>query len=58
VALARPEGFASYRAVQAWIAQELGVSMSYWAVHKLVRYHLGAKLKVPRPSHPQKTKLP
>lgn len=57
-ALARPEGFASYGAVQEWIAEQLGVQMSYWAVHKLVRYQLGAKLKVPRPTHPKKTKLP
>ena len=25
--------------------------MSYTAVHQLVRYRLGAKLKVPRPVH-------
>ncbi len=52
--LDRPNGFASYRAVQQWIADELGVSMRYHAVHKLVRYTLGAKLKVPRPAHIKK----
>jgi transposase len=57
-ALARPEGFASYGAVQAWIAQTFGVRMSYAAVHKLVRYRLGATLKVTRPSHLKKTRLP
>ena len=58
VALARPEGFAAYGAVQAWIAQTFGVTMSYAAVPKLVRYRLGATLKVARPSHLKKTRLP
>lgn len=53
-ALARPEGFGSYGEVQAWIAEELGVTMKYHAVHKLVHDKLGARLKVPRPSHPKK----
>lgn len=55
VALARPEGFASYGDIQAWIADTLGVSMQYHAVHKLVHDKLRARLKVVRPSHPQKT---
>lgn len=54
-ALSRPEGFASYVAVQQWIRDELGVSMNYPAVHRLVRYRLGSKLKVARPSHVKKT---
>jgi len=53
-ALERPDGFASYGAVQQWIADELGVQMRYHAVHKLVRYTLRAKVKVPRPSHIKK----
>ncbi len=53
-ALERPEGFASYGAVQQWIADELGVKMHYHAVHKLVRYKLRGKLKVPRPVHIKK----
>ncbi len=53
-ALDRPEGFASYGAVQRWIADELGIQMRYHAVHKLVRYTLRAKLKVPRPVHIKK----
>lgn len=57
-ALARPEGFASYGAVQTWIAEELGVTMQYHAVHTLVHDKLGARLKVPRPSHPKKTRTP
>ena len=53
-ALSRPEGFASYGAIQRWIADELQVEMPYATVHHLVRYQLGAKLKRPRPSHTQK----
>ena len=53
-ALAQPEGFASYGAVQTWIADELQVAMPYKTVHHLVRYKLGAKLKRPRPVHVKK----
>src|SRR5215217_4170564 len=35
-ALRRPEGFASYGAVQQWIEAELGVTMQYHAVHTLI----------------------
>ena len=57
-ALARPEGFGSYGEVQQWIRDELGVEMKYHAVHTLVHDKLGARLKVPRPSHPKKTTKP
>lgn len=57
-ALGRPEGFVSYGEIQAWIADTLGVPMKYHAVHKLVHDKLGARLKVARPSHPQKTTRP
>jgi len=57
-ALARPEGFGSYSEVQQWIADQLGVAMKYHAVYDLVHDKLGARLKVPRLSHPQKTKVP
>ena len=53
-ALEQPNGFASYGEIQRWIATTFGVQLSYNAVHKLVRYKLGAKLKVPRPSHTKK----
>jgi transposase len=53
-ALAVPHGFASFGAVQQWIADTFGVQLSYNATRKLVRYRLGAKLKVPRPSHQKK----
>jgi len=53
-ALAQPAGFASYGAIRQWIATTFGISLTYNAVHKLVRYKLRAKLKVPRPSHIKK----
>ena len=53
-ALQQPEGFASYNAVRQWIATNLGVTLTYNATHKLVRYKLGATLKVARPSHQKK----
>ena len=53
-ALAQPAGFASFGAIQQWIADTLSVQRSYNATRKLVRYKLGAKLKVPRPTHQKK----
>lgn len=53
-ALAEPEGFASYGEIQDWLRDEYGIQMAYHAVHKLVRYKLGAKLKVVRPTHLKK----
>lgn len=52
--LAQPHGFGSYSEIQRWINTTFGVQLSYNAVHKLVRYKLRAKLKVPRPSHTKK----
>lgn len=57
-ALARPEGFGSYGAVQRWIREQVGVRMKYQAVYRLVRDKLGAELKVPRPTHPKTTRQP
>jgi transposase len=53
-ALQRPEGFASYGEIQRWIATELGVELGYHSVHTIVHDKLGAKPKVPRPSHQKK----
>ncbi len=53
--LADPQGFASYDQVRQWIRETCGVTLTYNATHKLVRYHLGAKLKVARPSHIKKS---
>ena len=45
-----PEGFASYGAIQQWLEEEYGLAAKYKMVHRLVRYQLKGKLKVPRPS--------
>ncbi|MEH1854944.1 MAG: helix-turn-helix domain-containing protein [Nostoc sp.] len=52
------KGFASYGAIVEWLKQEHGQEIEYGTVYSLVRYTLGAKLKVPRPqSHKQDEKL-
>jgi transposase len=65
--LEEPQGFPSYNQIQQWLESELGLSIAYKTVDQLVRYSLGAKLKVPRPQsrkqHPEsqshfKKKLP
>ena len=53
-ALAQPQGFVSYGAIRQWLADTFAVHLTYNAVHKLVRYKLRAKLKVPRSSHIKK----
>lgn len=47
--LQQPQGFKSYGEVQQWLEHNCGVKAAYKTVHKLVRYKLQAKLKVPRP---------
>ena len=49
-----PQGFASYDEARQWIQDAFGVALTYNATHKLVRYKLGAKLKVARPTHIKK----
>lgn len=55
--LKQPQGFKSYGEAQQWLQTEYGVGVVYKTVHKLVRYKLRAKLKVPRrcsnKQHPQ-----
>jgi putative transposase len=46
-----PEGFSSYSEVQRWLEVVENVKLSYSGVHKLIRYRLKAKLKIPRPVH-------
>jgi transposase len=48
--LAQPQGFASCKAIWHWLRQAYRVPIAYKPVHKLVRYRLHAKLKVPRKS--------
>lgn len=47
-------GFRSYKAIQLWLSNEFGLSLPYKTVHRIVRYYLGAKLKVGRRSHVKK----
>jgi transposase len=47
--LGQPEGFKSYSQIQEWLTQECNLLVAYKTVHKIVRYKLNAKLKVPRP---------
>lgn len=56
--LADPAGWESFEAIRTWINTTFGTDLTYNAVHKLVRYKLGAKPKVARPTHPKKTWLP
>ena len=49
--LEEQEGFSSYKEVQIWLKAIDDIEMSYTGVHQIVRYRLGAKLKVPRPTH-------
>ncbi len=56
--LAEPAGFASYGAIRTWIKTTFGTTMTLNAVHRLVRYTLGAKRKVPRPTNSKKTRRP
>ena len=53
--LQQPTGFASYAEARQWISDTMGVTLTYNATHKLVRYKLGAKLKVARPTHIKKS---
>ncbi len=54
--LEQPEGFASYGAIQQWIATTFDVQMGYHAVHTLVHDKLRARPKVARPSHEKKAR--
>jgi len=55
--LDEPEGFASFLQVQQWLYDEFGLEIPYKSVYNLVRYHMKAKLKRPRPEHPKKTEV-
>jgi transposase len=52
--LSEPEGFPSYGAVHSWVNATFGLDLSYPTVYGIVRYRLGAKLKVARKSHTKK----
>jgi len=50
------KGFGSYGEIKAYLLAEHQVELSYSRVHKIVRYEMKAKPKVPRPSNPNKKK--
>ncbi|MDF5722952.1 MAG: hypothetical protein PUP91_21260 [Rhizonema sp. PD37] len=65
--LQESQGFHSYGQIQQWLVGEFKLNIAYKTVYELVRYRIGAKLKVPRTrctkQHPQslshfKKKLP
>jgi transposase len=49
--LSQLEGFNSYGEIQHWLLACQDIRLSYPTVHRLVRYELAGKLKVPRPYH-------
>lgn len=49
--LSQPEGFNSYEEIRHWLLACQEIRLSYPTVHRLVRYELAGKLKVPRPQH-------
>ena len=52
------KGFSSYGGIVEWLKKEHGLDIEYGTVYALVRYRLGAKLKVPRhQSYKQDVKL-
>ena len=44
------KGFSSYGEIVEWLEKEHGQKIEYGTVYGWVRYRLGAKLKVPRPT--------
>ncbi len=49
------EGFRSFIEIQQWLLNEFGIDMGYLAVNKYVKRKFGARLKVSRKSHMQKS---
>ncbi len=47
--LARPEGFASYKAIRVWLKEQHGLDVPYSTVFGTVKYRLDAHPKAPRP---------
>lgn len=53
--LASPKGSRTYKEIHQMVLEKHQIAIHYSTVHDLVRYKLGAKAKVPRPSNPKKT---
>ncbi len=52
--LSKVTGFGSYVELQRWLKKTHDFSIKYTTLHRIVRYVLKAKLKVPRRSHEKK----
>jgi transposase len=53
--LSESDGFGSYNEIRIWLKEKYDPDIPYKTVHKTVHYYLGAKPKIPRPSHIKKT---
>ena len=49
--LSDSEGFNSYKEVKLWLSVCQNIEISYPTIHRIVKYELRGKLKVPRPIH-------
>ena len=49
------QGFRSFIEIQQWLLNEFSIAMEYHAVNKYVKRKFGARLKVSRKSHVQKS---
>ena len=49
------EGFRSFIEIRQWLLQEFSIDMQYHAINKYVKRKFGARLKVSRKSHVQKS---
>jgi transposase len=49
------QGFRSFIEIQQWLLHEFKIDMQYQAINKYVKRKFGAKLKVSRKSHVQKS---
>ena len=49
------QGFRSFIEIQQWLLDEFKIDMQYHAINKYVKRKFGAKLKVSRKSHVQKS---
>lgn len=52
--LAEITGFFSYVQIQRWLKEIYDFSIKYKTLHRIIRYELKAKLKIPRRSHNKK----
>lgn len=53
--LGTEKGIRTYKEIHQMVVKKHGIEIHYSNVHHLVRYKLGAKAKVPRPTNPKKT---